>query len=147
MKFLDNRRGAAAAAVSALFVVPLGVFGAPALAKTAASASEYEYSGSSQYQYKVTLCHHTHSKKHPFHQIRVAAPAVKAHMRHGDTLGTCAAAAAAAKVKHGKGHGPSNGNGKNEKTLPIKPTSSTDSHGKSGSEHGNGQGNGRGHGK
>jgi hypothetical protein len=91
MKFLDNRRGAAAAAVSALFLVPLGVFGAPALAKTAASASEYEYSGSSQYQYKVTLCHHTHSKKHPFHQIRVAAPAVKAHMRsrgdHGATAG------------------------------------------------------------
>ena len=38
---------------------------------------------------KVTICHHTHSKKHPFHTITVSANAVPAHLRHGDTLGPC----------------------------------------------------------
>ncbi|HYZ90231.1 MAG TPA: hypothetical protein VE620_13110 [Myxococcales bacterium] len=41
------------------------------------------------YAGKVTICHHTHSKKHPFHTITVSANAVPAHMRHGDTLGPC----------------------------------------------------------
>src|SRR5262245_46618075 len=36
---------------------------------------------------KVTLCHKGHT-------IRVGAPAVSAHLRHGDTLGACAAAPA-----------------------------------------------------
>jgi hypothetical protein len=38
---------------------------------------------------KVTICHHTGSKKHPFHTITVSANAVPAHLRHGDTLGPC----------------------------------------------------------
>ena len=119
-----NRRAWTAAAVSAAFLVPLGVLGAPALAKSAAAASEYEYGGSSQYQYKVLLCHHTHSKKHPWHQIRVGAPAVKAHLKHGDTLGACPAAPAA----------------------PASTTSGSDKHGKSG-DHGNSGSNGHGKGK
>ena len=86
-----NYRPWLAAAVSAAFFVPLLVLGGPALAKSAASASQYEYGGSSQYQYhgKVTICHHTHSRKHPWVQISVGAPAAKAHMRHHDTLGPC----------------------------------------------------------
>jgi len=125
MKLLTNRRGAAAAAVTAVFLVPLGVFGAPALARTAASASEYQYSGSSQYQYKVQICHHTHSKKHPTVQIKVSSSAVKAHLKHGDTLGTCAPTTAPAKKNHGKHKGQA-------------PSTTTSSHGKSG-EHGNGK--------
>lgn len=48
------------------------------------SASQYEYgSGGKQYGHrKVTLCHKGHA-------IRVAPPAVKAHLRHGDKLGSC----------------------------------------------------------
>jgi hypothetical protein len=49
-----------------------------------ASSSQYQYSGGKQYgKHKVALCHKGHT-------IRVAQPAVKAHLRHGDTLGACA---------------------------------------------------------
>ena len=113
-----NYRVGTAVAVSAAFFVPLCVFGAPALARSASAASEYEYSGSSQYQYKVTLCHRTHSKKHPFVQISVGAPAVTAHLRHGDTLGTCPPVTPPVQPKHGhddgdhgNGHGNGGGNG------------------------------------
>lgn len=48
------------------------------------SASQHQY-GSAGKQYghhKVLLCHKGHT-------IRVAPPAVKAHLRHGDKLGAC----------------------------------------------------------
>ena len=45
-----------------------------------------------QYPKKVTICHHTHSKKNPFVTIRVSRNALKAHLRHGDTMGPCSAA-------------------------------------------------------
>ena len=134
-----NYRAWTAAAVSAAFFVPLMVFGAPALAKSAAS----EYSGSSQYQYtgKVLLCHHTHSKKHPWVQIRVGAAGARAHLRHhdGDYLGACTTpppASPATAPKHGK----SGDKGK------------SGTHGNSGSQGNSGnQGqsgsNGKGHGK
>ena len=116
----------AVAAVSAAFLIPLGVFGGPALGKTVASVAQYEYSGSGQYQYKVVLCHHTGSKKHPWHQISVGAPAVKAHLRHGDKLGPCPPAPAAPSTgsssngdqgkSHGKsGEAPGKSNGNNGK--------------------------------
>jgi len=48
-----------------------------------ASSSQYQYSGGKQYgRHRVALCHKGHT-------IRVAQPAVKAHLRHGDTLGAC----------------------------------------------------------
>jgi hypothetical protein len=47
---------------------------------------------SDQYPKKVTICHHTHSKKNPFVTIRVSRNALKAHFRHGDTIGPCSAA-------------------------------------------------------
>ena len=129
-----NRRAWTAAAVSAAFLVPLGVFGAPGLAKSAAAASEYEYGGSAQYQYKVLLCHHTHSKKHPFHQIRVGAPAVNAHLKHGDTLGTCPppTAPAAPAPKHGKSgdHGKSGSNGQGNSGSNGHGNSGNNGHGK-----------------
>jgi hypothetical protein len=122
-----NRRVWTVVAVTAAFLVPLGVFGGPALARSVAAASEYQYGGSSQYQYKVTICHHTHSKKHPFVQISVSVHAVTAHLRHGDTLGTCPTAPPPAP---GGKHGDDGDQG-----------SGGDHHGKSG-EHGHGNGNG-----
>src|SRR6266576_3738985 len=98
--FGRNRRIAGAAAVTAALLVPLGVFGAPALAGSTGASS-------AQYQYKVTICHHTHSKKHPMHTISVSSAAVAKHMlKHGDTLGPCptnAPTSISPKNGHGKG--------------------------------------------
>jgi hypothetical protein len=59
---------------------------------------------------KVTVCHRTHSKKHPWVKIRISRHALKAHMRHGDFVVDAAHpcppanAASAKKPKHhGKG--------------------------------------------
>jgi hypothetical protein len=61
-----------------------------------------------QYQYgKVTICHYTHSKKHPAVTITISQHAWPAHRRHGDTLGACTVAAPT--VGHGKGHGKDSG--------------------------------------
>ena len=121
------------AVVSAALLVPLAVYGAPAIAKSAASASheykascgqygssssQYQY-GSSCKQYRVQICHRTHSRKHPWHLITVSSKAVKAHLRHGDTLPPCSTEPAA-KKKHGKGHGDDDGR----------------DHGNSGTKHG-----------
>ncbi|MFL5954890.1 MAG: hypothetical protein ACJ76I_12375 [Gaiellaceae bacterium] len=86
-------RLAAATAVTGALLVPLATFGAPALARSGA-ASEYQYggSGSSQYQYRVTICHVTGSKKHPAHTITVSSAAVAKHIKHGDHLGPCTGA-------------------------------------------------------
>lgn len=118
------------AVVSAALLVPLAVYGAPAIAKSASSASHQYRSSCGQYgssdgqygssggeygssggqygssctQYRVTVCHRTHSKKHPWHLITVSSRAVKAHLRHGDTLPPCSTQPPANK-KHGKGHG------------------------------------------
>src|SRR5262245_17496923 len=40
-------------------------------------------------QRRVTICHRTGSRKHHWHTISVAQPAVAAHLRHGDHLGAC----------------------------------------------------------
>jgi hypothetical protein len=114
-------RLALGAVVTAALLVPLAVYGAPAIAKSASSAShqykascgqygssssEYQY-GSSCTQYRVQICHRTHSKKHPWHLITVSSKAVKAHLRHGDTVPPCSTQPAA--KKHGKGHGHDSG--------------------------------------
>ena len=101
-------------------LVPLGVFGAPALARTASAVSQYGHSASSQYQYKVAICHRTHSKKHPYHVIVVSNKAVAKHMlRHGDTLAPCPTTVGA-PTHHGNSQG-SNDNG---------PGNSNNGHGK-----------------
>ncbi len=120
-------------AVSAALLVPLAVYGAPAIAKSASSAS-HQYSACTQYgssggqygssggqygssggqygsackQYRVQICHRTHSKKHPWHLITVSSKALKAHLRHGDTTPPCSTLPAA-KTKHGKHHGDGHG--------------------------------------
>jgi hypothetical protein len=83
-------------------------------------------SAASQYPNKVTVCHRTHSKKHPWVKIRISPHALKAHLRHADFVvdeahpcpPTPAAGAKnhkqhgkgkhhqkAAKTNHGKQHG------------------------------------------
>jgi hypothetical protein len=142
---------AAAVAVTAAFFLPLLVFGGPAFAHTGAAASEYEYSGSSQYQYRMLICHHTHSKKHPYHQITISSRAWKAHARHGDTQGACPTAAGheskkhhGSRNQHANTHGDSHANSHANKGSDDSSTSGDAStHGSSGGEHGGGHGHGK----
>jgi len=68
---------------------------------------------------KVTVCHKTHSKKHPWVKIRISQHALKAHLRHGDFVvdasHPCPPPAAATTKKH-KHHG----KGKHQQSGPAK---------------------------
>jgi hypothetical protein len=74
------------------------------------SGSQYQYGpGGHQYgpggkQYgktKVAVCHKGRKT------IVIGKPAVRAHLAHGDTLGSCSSTSSAAPqhVEHGQGHG------------------------------------------
>lgn len=95
---------------------------------------------------KVTICHHTHSQKHPTQTIAVSQNALNAHLRHHDELGACPKIASTAGT-HGKGkHDDSGETTTGAVTTTAAPTSGHDSgdHGNGhGSDHGN---NGSGHG-
>lgn len=79
-----GRRGLIALTTAAASLLALAVMAGVSWSATGSSSA-------SQYQYgtKTTICHHTHSKKHPYVTITVGQAAVKAHLRHGDTLGAC----------------------------------------------------------
>ena len=109
-----KRSGAIAAVVTGATLVPLVAFGGVGLAKNSPSGAQYQYPGANQY--KVTICHHTHSTKHPMHTITVSANAVKAHLKHHDTLGACPATTPPAANTHSnKGDNGNHGNGNNGK--------------------------------
>jgi hypothetical protein len=134
-----RRRAAASLAVTAALLVPLAVFGGPALAHSASAVHQYGHSSSSQYQYKVTICHHTGSKKHPWHQITISNKAVSAHLRHGDVLPPCPTTPFV-KVKD---HGNSSNHGNAGATTAT--TGGTKSHGDNGN-HGEGDNGNHGNG-
>ena len=117
---LDSRQGTrgrllAGTVVTAALLVPLAVFGGPAIAQTAAavghqygsSCGQYGSSGGqygsscSQYRYRVVLCHRTHSRKHPWVLIVIDSHGLKGHLKHGDRL-TCIVLRHAKKKHHGK---------------------------------------------
>ena len=85
-------RVTAAAALTGALIVPLALFGAPALAG-GTKGSHHPHgkkSGSSQYEYTVPLCHRTHSRKHPWVLLRISSRSVVVHLlRHGDRLAPC----------------------------------------------------------
>jgi uncharacterized membrane protein YgcG len=134
-----------AAAVSAALLVPLAVFGAPALARSGAAVAQYQY-GPSGHQYKVLICHRTHSKKHGWHLIRVGAPAAKAHLRHGDKLAPpCPPVATTPTVTSPKGHGNGHGNGNGNNGNGNGHGNDHGNSGNSGNNGNNGNGKGKGH--
>jgi hypothetical protein len=92
---------------------------------------------------KVTLCHRTGSKKHPFHTISVAPAAVRAHLAHGDVLGPCTVATVTRMKRHGKGAANHTTTTTTSTTSSSAPTTGT-SHGNSGN-HGQSGEHGRGH--
>jgi hypothetical protein len=131
-----NRRTVSAVAVSAAILVPLGVLGAPALAGSNGPSA-------AQYQYKITLCHKTQWKKavtKKWVKITVGAPAVKAHLKHGDFVvdpaHPCPPVTAAAATTSGTSKSGRHDNGKHQGTA-SDPSA--------GSGHGNGKA--KGHGK
>jgi hypothetical protein len=134
---MNNRKPRLLAAAGLAATVAAGVAG------LAYAAGYHGSPSAAQYQYgkhggKVTICHHTHSKKHPMVTITVGAAAVKAHQRHGDTLGACPPAAPTTTHRsgsHGHGHGDAQGQ-----------SGSSESQG-GGHGHGGGQGHGHGHGR
>jgi hypothetical protein len=66
---------------AAAVVLVFAALGGVGLAQTTSSAAQYQYG-------KVAICHHAgpHGKTVG---ITVAAEAVPAHLRHGDTMGAC----------------------------------------------------------
>ncbi|MDP9308382.1 MAG: hypothetical protein M3P15_08740 [Actinomycetota bacterium] len=121
----------AATLVTAAALASAALAGLRALDLGPAAASQYPGK-------KVTVCHRTHSKKHPWVQIRISRHALKAHLRHGDFLvdanNPCPPPnAVSAKKNHDKHHG--KGKGKHGQNDAAK-----------GKHHGNNKG-GNGHGK
>ena len=112
-----------AAMVTVGLLVPLAAFGARSASQTPSAA-----------QYKIMICHHTHSKKHPMVTIRISNKAWPAHQRHGDTMGACPSA----KKKHGKSHEGGN-NGKSHEKGNNGKSPEKGNNGKSGSNPSNSQ--------
>jgi hypothetical protein len=139
-----NRRLAGAVAVTSLLLVPLGVFGGPALARTASAVGEYGHSGGAQYQYRVTMCHHTGSKKHRWHMITISFRAVAAHQRHGDQMPPCPTSLTVGD-HHGDHHGkPSSADSHGQSTSGSQgheDNDDDDGNGNDNGHHGNDKGN------
>lgn len=100
-----------------------------AITGTTATTATTSTTGTAGQGRKVTLCHHTgKSKKHPNGvTISVSQHAVKAHLRHHDTMGACPKPTTTAS------------------TTGTSTTTSDDS--SKGHGNGNGHGGGHGHGK
>ena len=78
------RRTAVAAALATSLLAAFAALGSVGAAQSTIGAAQYQYGK------KVTICHKGHT-------ISVGKAAEPAHVRHGDSVGTCAAAAAKAK--------------------------------------------------
>jgi hypothetical protein len=133
-------RVAAAAIMSAGVLVPLGVFGGTGFAQSGSPA---------QAQYKITICHHTRSKKHPTVTISISNRAWPAHQKHGDTLGPCTTPKKHAKHE-GKAKGHSKPKAQNQKPSQNKKPSQDQKPSQSQNQNqnpNNGQSKGKGHGK
>jgi ribosomal protein S14 len=120
----------AATLVTAAALASAALAGFHALDLGPAAASQYPGK-------KVTVCHRTHSKKHPWVKIRISRHALRAHLRHGDFVVDADHAcpppnALSAKKNHDKHHGKGNKHGQSGAAK--------------GKHHGNNKG-GNGHGK
>ena len=98
--------GAFAVGVLTMFAVVAGV-GLSQIRSDGPQYGEYQYGPN-----KVVICHHTHSKKHPFVTLSVGAKAAQAHVKHhhGDHLGACTAGESSSAQGKAKSNDHANGN-------------------------------------
>jgi hypothetical protein len=109
-------RIAFAGSLASLIVVAFAAFGgigyaasaADGIARTAQKvvtpkpkATTQQSAAADQYVGKVTICHHTGSRNHPFVTITISRSALNAHLAHGDTVGPCTAAVLGATATRG----------------------------------------------
>jgi hypothetical protein len=116
----------AAAVVTGALLVPLVIFAGTGFAKSPSAA---------QYEYKITICHHTHSTTNPSVTISVSVRAWPAHKKHGDSIGACLPPTTTTTANA---------------IAPPANAASSNGHGNGGhnsSGHGNSDGHGNGHGK
>ena len=100
------RRTAVAAALATSLLAAFAALGGVGAAQSTIGAAQYQYGK------KVTICHKGHT-------ISVGKAAEPAHVRHGDSVGTCAAAAAKAKkAKAAKAQAGCQGRGCREEAGP-----------------------------
>jgi hypothetical protein len=170
---MNGRRGSLVGGVVGLLVLVTAGFAAAAIASgsslgdiltgTTATTGTTETTGTvpGVWQRKVVICHHTHSAKHPWVTITVGAPAVPAHLRHGDSLGVCTSAQLGSSsqghkgnnggkghhnsTSHGSGKGSGGRHGHDGQAGPNH-NSPPDGGGSQGNGNGSGHGNAGGHG-
>jgi hypothetical protein len=128
--------------ITASAVVIVGLTSLALLAGAGLASTGSSSSAAYQYGKKVTICHRTHSKKHPFVTITVAQSALKAHLKHGDTVGSCsspnsAKAKAAAAAARAKAKAKAKGKARGHHQHPPAPAPSGSG---ASSAHGNGNG-------
>ena len=105
------RRAAIAAALATSLLAAFAALGSVGAAQSTIGAAQYQYGK------KVTICHKGHT-------ISVGKAAEPAHVRHGDSVGTCAAAAAkakAAKVNGAKAKAKAKAEQKHDNSSDDKP--------------------------
>ena len=95
-----------------------GVTAAVALGAGSSSRDSSTSAATTTAPAKVWLCHHTGSRKHPYHLIDVSTHALPAHLRHGDvTPGTgnsCPTTQPAGAKTHGQGQKSHDANDKHD---------------------------------
>jgi hypothetical protein len=75
-------RTASGLALVAVLLALTAIVAGVGFARGSVTAAQYQYG-------KITICHHTHSWRHPEHTITINENAWPGHLRHGDTEGAC----------------------------------------------------------
>lgn len=127
-----GRRVGITSLVALCAVAAFAVIGGTGLAGELANPGNAQYGAGGQYHGKVTICHKNHVT------IRIAMVAwLRAHQRHGDTMGPCSAAAVkAAKVKAAKLKTAKVKAKQSQVTTEGTATTSASSNGSKGKSHG-----------